>query len=88
MAYILLWQFVMILSWKMVGPSPVLDAIRVFGPAHGTVGFLTIVLVVVRGIWAFTNRNQRPPHQAGLMVRDASNGASILSQQRARKWNG
>ncbi|MFD1198939.1 cytochrome b [Brucella gallinifaecis] len=67
MAYILLWQFAMILSWKMVGPSPVLETIGAFGPGHGTVGFLTIVLVVVRAIWAFINRNQRPPQEAGLM---------------------
>lgn len=81
MAYILLWQFVMILSWKLVGPSPVLDVISGFGPGHGTVGFLTIVLVAVRAIWTFINRNQRPPHAAGLvgqLARVAHNAFYVL----------
>ena len=81
MAYILLWQFVMILSWKLVGPSPVLDVISGFGPGHGTVGLLTIVLVVVRAVWTFINRNQRPPHAAGpvgKLARVAHNAFYVL----------
>lgn len=55
-----------------------LDGVRGFGPGHGTVGFLTIVLIVVRAVWAFINRNQRPAHAAGPMGKLARVAHSVF----------
>lgn len=71
MAYLLLWQFVMILAWRLFGPSDLLKTIMAYGPWHGTVGLLTIALVTLRAAWALVNRSRRPPHEAGWPGRAA-----------------
>lgn len=77
MAYLLLWQFIMVLSWRAFGSSELLITVSQFGPNHGTVGLLIIVLVALRAAWAFANRRHRPPHSPGWSGR-ASFAAHVL----------
>lgn len=65
MAYLMLWQFTMVLGWRAFGPSENIILVSQFGPDHGTVGLLTFVLIVLRAAWAFANRRHRPPHSPG-----------------------
>lgn len=67
MAYVLIWQFLMIFSWKLFGEMKIMETVSAFGPGHGTAGFLTILLFSLRIIWAFINRHRRPAHAAGWM---------------------
>lgn len=69
MAYLVLWQFFMVLAWRAFGPSENIIFISRFGPDHGTVGLLTLVLIILRAAWAFANRRYRPPHSQGLAGR-------------------
>lgn len=65
MAYLLIWQFVIILAWRIFGESDLLKTITGLGPYHRTVGLLTIILVITRACWVLVNRNRRPRHAAG-----------------------
>ncbi|WP_320188845.1 cytochrome b [Agrobacterium rosae] len=60
MAYLLIWQFVVILTWRLFGDREWVRTVTLLGPGHGTVGLLVIVLVVIRAIWWTVNRNRRP----------------------------
>ncbi|MGI6245695.1 MAG: cytochrome b [Pseudochelatococcus sp.] len=64
MACMLIWQFVISLSWRIFGPSDLLRTIASLGPYHGTVGVLTIALVTIRTVWASVNRMRRPRREA------------------------
>ena len=78
MAYLLLWQFAIILAWSIFGESDLLKAITDLGPYHQTVGLLTVVLVTIRAAWAFVNRKRRPAHKAGWPGRAALAGHRTL----------
>ncbi len=71
MAYLLIWQLFSILIWKIFGRAEWVKTVTSFGPYHGTVGLLVIVLVAVRSGWALTNRSRRPPHEPGRLGRVA-----------------
>lgn len=71
MACLLIWQFGIILSWRLFGPSDLLKTITSLGPYHGTVGLLTIMFVVIRIAWALVNQKCRPPREAGWTGRAA-----------------
>jgi cytochrome b561 len=71
MAYLLIWQFTTILTWRTFGPAEWVKFVTSFGPYHGTVGLLTIVLVVIRAVWVLINRKRRPPHETGWAGRVA-----------------
>ncbi len=78
MAYLLVWQFAMILSWRVFDGSDLLKTISSYGPGHGTVGALTIFFVTLRAIWALANRHRRPAHAAGWVGRAARAGHACL----------
>jgi cytochrome b561 len=65
MAYLLTWQFFSILMWKSFSPAAWVKIVTSFGPYHGTVGLMTILLIVLRAGWAFINRRRRPPREPG-----------------------
>lgn len=65
MAYLLLWQFMIILIWRIFGSHSLVKAITELGPYHGTVGGCVVVLVVIRAIWALFNKTHRPAKAAG-----------------------
>ncbi len=78
MAYLLIWQFAVILSWRVFDGSDLLKTISSYGPGHGTAGALTIVFVTIRALWAFANRHRRPAHAAGWAGRAALAGHAGL----------
>lgn len=65
MAYLLIWQFVTILTWRIFGPAEWVKFVTSLGPYHGTVGWLTMVLVVIRTGWMLVNSKRRPPREMG-----------------------
>jgi cytochrome b561 len=74
MAYLLIWQFATILTWRTFGPAEWVKLVTSFGPYHGTVGLLTIVLVAIRAGWVLVNWRRRPPHEMGWAGRIALAG--------------
>lgn len=71
-AYLLVWQCLMVVGWRVLGDGAFMRTTSGFGPAHATVGVLVLVLVVPRLLWAFTNRDRRPPADApplGMLAR-------------------
>ena len=45
---------------------------------HSHVGFLLLVLLIVRAIWALVNIKQRPDHGTGFIARSAAAGHAVL----------
>ena len=72
MAYLLIWQFVVILTWRLFGDTELVRTVTSLGPGHGTVGLLVIVLVVIRAIWWTVNRNRRPVQSTSVTGRSAA----------------
>ncbi|MFK0386505.1 cytochrome b [Agrobacterium sp. NPDC090273] len=72
MACLLVWQFAVILTWRVFGPADWVKSVTSFGPGHGTIGLLTIILVVIRVIWALINRGRRPERASGWSGRAAA----------------
>lgn len=72
MAYLLIWQFVVILTWRLFGDTELVRTVTSLGPGHGTVGLLVIVLVFIRAIWWTVNRNRRPVQSATVTGRAAA----------------
>jgi cytochrome b561 len=71
-ACLLIWQFAVILTWRIFGPADWVKSVTSIGPGHGTVGLLTILLVVIRVIWALINRGRRPVRASGWSGRAAA----------------
>ncbi len=78
MAHLLVWQFTTILLWRLGGPTDWVKAVTSFGPYHGTVGLMTVILVVIRAIWAMSNRHRRPAHGSGWLAAAARAGHMLL----------
>ncbi|NWJ27102.1 cytochrome b/b6 domain-containing protein [Rhizobium sp. RM] len=72
MAYLLIWQFAVIVMWRVFGPADWVKSVTSFGPGHGAVGLLTIILVVIRVIWTRINRGRRPERASGWSGRAAA----------------
>lgn len=66
MAAYLLWQFGIMLAYKTLGQSDPLNAIAGWGPSHGMVGLVVIVLVLFRAAWAIANRHNRAKPQGAM----------------------
>lgn len=77
LAYLLLWQCLMLVGWRVLSEDVMRGAAR-FGPSHVSVGVLVLLLVVPRAIWAFTNRNDRPPADPALLGHCARLGHMAL----------
>ncbi|MBN7809290.1 cytochrome b [Agrobacterium rosae] len=71
MAYLLIWQFLVIVTWRLFGDRDWVTTVTSFGPGHGTVGLLVIGLVVIRAIWALVNRKRRPVQSQSVSGRAA-----------------
>ncbi|WP_320196962.1 cytochrome b [Agrobacterium rosae] len=71
MAYLLIWQFIVILAWRLFGDTQWVRTVTSLGPGHGTVGLLVIVLAVIRAIWWTVNRNRRPVQSTTVTGRAA-----------------
>ncbi len=64
MAALFAWQFISAILHAIDREMPVT---RFFWSWHMSVGFLLLVAVVLRGIWALVNLGNRPPHAAGFL---------------------
>ncbi|WP_370676547.1 cytochrome b [Pleomorphomonas sp. PLEO] len=64
MAALFAWQF---LSASLHAVDREMPLTRFFWPWHMSVGFLLLVAVVLRGIWALINLGNRPAHPTGLL---------------------
>lgn len=71
MAYLLIWQFIVILTWRLFGDTQWVRTVTSLGPGHGTVGLVVIVLVIIRAIWWTVNRNRRPVQSTTVTGRAA-----------------
>lgn len=71
MAYLLIWQFVVLLTWRIFGESQIAKTVSSLGPDHGTVGLLVLALVMIRAAWWLAGRAGRPPHASGWEGRAA-----------------
>ncbi len=74
MAYLLVWQFGVILAYRLFGPLEIIKTITWYGPYHGTVGLLTALLVAIRAVWTLLNRHRRPSYGRGWLGRLAAIG--------------
>ncbi len=67
MAYLLVWQFITIATWKLFGDEAWVRTVTSLGPGHGMVGLLILALVIVRAFWAVINRQRRPGQAQSVM---------------------
>ncbi|WP_313353010.1 cytochrome b [Paracoccus sp. (in: a-proteobacteria)] len=65
MAALMFWQFSGPLCERILGEDAALT--KLLSKNHGQVGTVLFLLIVFRMLWALLNRNQRPPHQTGIM---------------------
>lgn len=68
-AYLLLWQFGTLIGWRWLGDGPVMRAISLLGPYHGTVGVLVLALLVPRATWSFAERRRRAVRDRAPLTR-------------------
>ncbi|WP_347266275.1 cytochrome b/b6 domain-containing protein [Paracoccus sp. (in: a-proteobacteria)] len=76
MAALMVWQFGGVLAKKALGEENGLAA--ALSGNHTEVGTMLAVLIVLRLIWAFANRHNRPPHDEGLRGQLAKAGHLAL----------
>lgn len=75
MAALFIWQFLNRLI-HIVAKESALDSVTL--PTHEPLGALLFLLVVIRFVWAFVNRNTRPPYPRGVLGRAAVAGHVAL----------
>lgn len=63
MALLFAWQFFGMASKIVLGKVPLVSFMV---GTHGPVGFLLMVLIVLRLVWAFSQRSSRPTHAPGI----------------------
>lgn len=68
-AYLLVWQFVTLVGWRLIGDGALMRGVSKAGPYHGTVGVLVVALVLPRALWALRNNRRRPARGAGVAGR-------------------
>lgn len=59
-AILVMLQFTVVLAWRGTGKNTVTLFLSDIGP-HGTLGLMILIVTLVRFIWAWLNRQQRPP---------------------------
>ncbi|MCM5556559.1 cytochrome b [Pleomorphomonas sp. JP5] len=64
MAALFAWQFLSVILHAVDREMP---AARFFWSWHMSVGFLLLIAVVLRGVWALVNLGNRPRHAAGFL---------------------
>lgn len=75
MAALILWQFAGMGLRAIFGRQPWLSPLV---GSHALVGTILFVLVVLRALWALTNRHNRPHHGGGTIGRAAAAGHGLL----------
>lgn len=75
MAALILWQLVGMGLKLLLGRHPVAS---VFVRLHQPIGTILFILILLRIIWAFSNRKNRPAHGHGLIGIAARGGHMLL----------
>lgn len=75
MAALILWQFLGMGLRAIYGRQ---DWLAFFVGSHQPMGTVLFVLIVVRAVWAVSNRRNRPAHGGGLMGMAATAGHGLL----------
>ncbi|MTH76731.1 cytochrome b [Paracoccus aestuariivivens] len=75
MAALLLWQFIGMVLREILGRTPL---VSFFTGSHQMVGTVLFLLTVMRLIWAFANRGNRPAHGEGVLGLGARMGHLAL----------
>lgn len=75
MALLLFWQFLGMILNTLYEDEPFVEF---FAGSHVQVGVTLFVLILLRIIWAFVNRNSRPDHGAGLVGIAARAGHGLM----------
>lgn len=75
MAALFAWQFLSAILHAVDRDMP---AARFFWSWHSSVGFLLLVTVVLRGVWALANLGNRPVYAVGLLGTAARLGHLVL----------
>lgn len=57
-------QFTVLLAWRGMGENAITLLLASIGP-HGSLGFMILIVTLVRLGWAWVNRKQRPPQPSG-----------------------
>lgn len=57
-------QFTVLLAWRGMGENAITLFLASIGP-HGSLGFMILIVTLVRLGWAWVNRKQRPPQPPG-----------------------
>lgn len=76
MALVLAWQFTGMLAKVTLGRGSEVVAFLV--GTHKPVGFLLMVLILLRGAWGLSQLKRRPPHPRTLVGRAAGIGHAVL----------
>jgi len=58
-------QFAVLLAWRGMGENAITLFLASIGP-HGSLGFMILIVTLVRLGWAWVNRKQRPSQPPGL----------------------
>ena len=58
-------QFTVLLAWRGMGENVITLFLASIGP-HGSLGFMILIVTLIRLGWAWINRKQRPPHTPAL----------------------
>ena len=64
-ATLVILQFAVVLAWRGTGENAVTLFLSSIGP-HGSLGFLILIVTLIRLCWTWVNRKQRPPKTLGL----------------------
>ncbi|WBU52452.1 cytochrome b [Paracoccus sp. SCSIO 75233] len=75
-AVLIIWQLVSMAVKNALGRESELASFMV--GTHASVGFTVFILVWLRVIWVFANRDRRPVHEAGLLGTAAKLGHLAL----------
>ncbi|MXO97515.1 cytochrome b [Altererythrobacter xixiisoli] len=75
MAALLFWQFGGMILKMVLGRVPLM---AFWVGTHASVGALLLLVLMLRAGWAFTQKAQRPPYEAGLIGRAAMLGHYAL----------
>lgn len=58
-ASLVIAQFIVIISWGLLGKTALTMQLAQIAP-HGAVGLMLLVVIVIRSLWRFHQRHQRP----------------------------
>lgn len=74
-AILVIWQLLWMGLGRIFEEHPVVET---YGGFHAQIGTILFVLIVIRALWALSNRNNRPGHGTHFFGRAASLGHALI----------